>query len=67
VFDNNLVKTVVKECDSNTNPHDVTKIDDISKFPETFIKADYFVAYLGSGNHNFIKGINKVYHTSEKY
>ncbi|MDR0820234.1 MAG: hypothetical protein LBN19_01740 [Endomicrobium sp.] len=40
VFDNNLVKTV--------------------------IKADYFIAHLGSGNHKFIKGIDKVYHTFEK-
>ncbi|GMO51480.1 MAG: hypothetical protein Ta2C_01130 [Candidatus Endomicrobiellum trichonymphae] len=66
VFDNNLVKNVIKECNSNTNPYDMTKIDDISKLPETVIKDDYCIVHLGSGKHEFIKGISKVYHTFEK-
>ncbi|WP_374128788.1 hypothetical protein [Candidatus Endomicrobiellum agilis] len=65
-FDNKLVKTVVGKCNSNTNPYDMTKIDDISKLPETVIKADYFIVHLGNGKHKFVKGIDKGYHTFEK-
>ncbi|MDR0485127.1 MAG: hypothetical protein LBH29_00190 [Elusimicrobiota bacterium] len=65
VFDNNLVKDIVKQQKSNTNPYDMTKIDDISKLPAEIVKKDYFIAHLGGGKHKFIKGIDKVYHTFE--
>ena len=66
VFDNGLVKDIIKKYDSNTNPYDMTKIDDVSKLPETIVKANYFIVHLGGGRHKFVKGIDKVYHTFEK-
>jgi hypothetical protein len=65
-FDNNLVKSTTKKHAPGTNPYDITKIDDMSKLPESVIKADYFIAHLGNGKHKFIKGIDKIYHSFEK-
>jgi hypothetical protein len=65
-FDNSLVKSIVREYGLNTNPYDMTKIDDLSKLPENVVKEDYFIAHLGSGKHKFIKGINNIYHAFEK-
>ena len=65
VFDNELVKNIVKSSGSNTNPYDMTKLDDTSKFPDILLKDDYFVAHIGEGKHKFVKGISKAFHTLE--
>ncbi len=64
VFHNDLVKKVSAEIGFG-NPFDVTKLDNKSKLPEILLKNDYAIIHLGSGNHKFIKGINKVYHEFE--
>ena len=67
VFDNNLVKEILRESDgdSGTNPYDMTKIDDLSKLPETVLRAGYVLIHLGDGRHKFIKGVDKIYHPLE--
>jgi hypothetical protein len=65
VFDNSLVRDVVKKIGANTNPYDMTKIDDISKLPESVVLQDYFIVHLGNGKHKFVKGIEQIYHLFE--
>ncbi len=48
------------------NPFDVTKIDNKEKLPEILRKNDFAVIHLGSGKHQFIKGIGKIFHQFEK-
>jgi hypothetical protein len=43
----------------------MTKLDDTSKFPDVLLKEDYFIAHIGGGYHQFINGINKVFHKFE--
>lgn len=64
IFDNDLVKDVSKKIGFG-NPFDVTKIDNRSKLPDILLENDFAVIHLGSGRHQFIKGINKVYHNFE--
>ncbi len=63
-FDNNLVKKISQKYKLG-NPFDVTKIDNKEKLPQILIENDYAIMHLGNGNHQFIKGINKVYHDFE--
>ena len=37
-FDNVLVKEVLRKMGSKTNPYDITKLDDTSKFPSILIQ-----------------------------
>ncbi|RAX52486.1 hypothetical protein CCY99_07350 [Helicobacter sp. 16-1353] len=64
IFHNDLVKEIAKKHGFG-NPFDVTKLDSSDKLPESFKKQNYCILHLGSGNHQFIKGINKLYHTFE--
>ncbi len=64
VFHNNLVKDVCKKIGFG-NPFDVTKIDNKTKLPDILVKNDYAIIHRGSGNHQFIKGIKKVFHDFE--
>ena len=64
VFHNTLVKELAKKVDFG-NPFDATKIDNKSKLPEILLENDYAVIHLGNGFHQFIKGIDKVYHEFE--
>ncbi|MHB1645372.1 MAG: hypothetical protein EVG15_03990 [Candidatus Acididesulfobacter diazotrophicus] len=66
VFDNKLIKDILKRFDSDTNPYDMTKLDNTKKFPDILLKEDYYIAHIGNGKHQFIKGINKVFHEFEK-
>jgi hypothetical protein len=66
IFDNNLIKDILKRLNSNTNPSDMTKLDNTDKFPDILLKEDYFIAHIGDGIHQFVKGINKVFHEFEK-
>ncbi len=63
-FDNKLVKEVCHELGFG-NPFDVTKVDNSSLLPENVKAADYFIVHLGSGLHQFVKGINYGYHKFE--
>lgn len=64
VFHNNLVKDVCKKIGFG-NPFDVTKLDNKTKLPEILMKNDYAIIHIGSGKHQFIKGIDKVFHDFE--
>jgi len=64
VFHNDLVKDLSKKYKVG-NPFDVTKLDNKGKLPDILIENDYAVIHLGSGNHQFIKGIDKIYHNFE--
>jgi hypothetical protein len=64
VFHNDLVKDIARKVGFG-NPFDATKIDNKDKLPEILLENDYAVIHLGNGNHQFIKGIAKVYHDFE--
>jgi hypothetical protein len=60
-FDNTLVKQVLEELNSKTNPYDMTKFDDITKYPQTFIDKNIALIHIGSGRHKFIEVLDKLY------
>ena len=64
VFHNNLLKEVCRKVGFG-NPFDVTKLDNKSKLPQILLDNDLTIIHLGSGNHQFIKGINSVFHDFE--
>lgn len=64
IFHNDLVKDVCKKVGFG-NPFDVTKLDNKTKLPSILIKNDYAIIHRGSGNHQFIKGVEKVFHNFE--
>ncbi len=64
IFDNELVKSVSKKVGFG-NPFDATKLDNTDKFPGILLENDYFIIHLGSGKHQFIKGIDKGFHSFE--
>ena len=64
VFDNDLVKDVSKKVGFG-NPFDATKLDSKNKLPQVLLDNDFAVIHLGNGKHQFIKGIDKVYHDFE--
>ena len=65
VFNNDLVKEICKKHKFG-NPFDVTKLDDISKFPDILINSNYFLLHLGEGKHQFIKNISNGFHDFEE-
>ena len=65
VFHNDLVKKFSKEVGFG-NPFDVTKIDNKNKLSKFLLEKDYCLIHIGSGQHKFVKGIEKLYHTFEK-
>lgn len=65
VFHNDLVKTVSKKYNFG-NPFDVTKLDNLEKFPSILTENNYFIIHQGRGNHKFVKGIEKAFHKFEK-
>ncbi|MBL7127571.1 MAG: hypothetical protein ISS16_01140 [Ignavibacteria bacterium] len=64
-FNNDYVKSCMKKLGSSNNPYDMTKLDDISKFPDLMLKKNYFIVHKGKGEHQFVKEIEKVYHKFE--
>jgi hypothetical protein len=64
VFDNDMVESVCRDIGFK-NKFDATKLDNESLLPEELRKQDYAVIHRGSGKHQFIKGIRKVYHPFE--
>ncbi|HEC1542208.1 TPA: hypothetical protein R1X41_001751 [Campylobacter upsaliensis] len=64
VFHNDLVKEVCSDYKFG-NPFDITKLDSSEKLPQSFIDEDICILHLGRGYHQFIKGIDKLYHPFE--
>ncbi|MDR0754896.1 MAG: hypothetical protein LBF04_05865, partial [Prevotellaceae bacterium] len=64
VFHNDIVKDICREIGFG-NPFDVTKLDNKTKLPNILIENDYAIIHIGNGKHEFIKGINKVFHNFE--
>lgn len=65
VFDNSIVKEVLRKGKSNGNPYDITKVDDLSKLPDCLVKDGYTIIHLGGGCHKFSQSLDKIYHTFE--
>ncbi len=63
-FHNDLVKEISKQY-SFGNPFDATKLDSSEKLPQSFIDKNICILHLGGGYHQFIKGIDKLYHPFE--
>lgn len=64
-FGNDLVNKICKKVGFK-NQFDVTKLDNKTILPKLLTENDYAIIHTGSGNHKFIKGIDKVYHNFEK-
>lgn len=64
VFHNKLVKEICVKYNFG-NPFTATKFDNIDKLSSKLREQDYAVIHIGSGNHMFIKGIDKVFHDFE--
>ena len=64
VFDNDLVKAVSKRIGFQ-NHFDATKLDTKERLPVALRKEDFALIHLGSGKHQFIKDIEKIYHNFE--
>ena len=64
VFHNDLVKSICQKIGFG-NPFDATKLDDKSKIPDLLKREDYTIIHLGKGFHQFLKGIDKAFHTFE--
>ena len=63
VFDNQLVKQL--SGTSFSNQFDVTKVDTSARLPQVLRDNDFFIAHLGGGLHQFIKGISVGFHQLE--
>lgn len=64
IFHNNTVKEISKKIGFG-NPFDATKLDNKNLLPQILLENDYALIHLGRGYHQFIKGIDKVYHDFE--
>ena len=64
IFHNELVKDVCKKIGFG-NPFDVTKLDNKNKLPNILLENDIAIIHLGNGRHQFIKGIDKIFHEFE--
>ncbi len=64
IFTNKDVKSACEKT-GFSNPYDVTKIDQSNKLPACLSEKDYFIAHLGKGRHQFVRGINIGYHQFE--
>lgn len=64
VFDNDMVENVCRQVNFK-NKFDATKLDNEDLLPATLRQQDYAVIHLGRGRHQFIRGVNLVYHRFE--
>ncbi|TLD82717.1 hypothetical protein LS70_007100 [Helicobacter sp. MIT 11-5569] len=64
IFHNDLVKEMAKQHNFG-NPFDATKLDSSDKLPLSFREQNICLLHLGGGNHQFIKGIELLYHPFE--
>lgn len=63
-FHNDLVKEFGKKHGFG-NPFDATKLDSSDKLPQIFKDENICLLHLGGGYHQFITGIDKLYHKFE--
>jgi hypothetical protein len=63
-FHNDTVKNISRQIGFG-NPFDVTKIDSKNKLPDYLLERDYALIHLGNGYHQFIKGVNNIFHPFE--
>jgi len=61
IFDNEYVKDILKKLNSKTNPYDITKLDDTSKYPKSLIDDNMALIHLGDGKHKFVPYLDKLY------
>ena len=67
VFNNDFVKSCLKELGSSTNPYDMTKIDQLENLPSELVQNNWAIIHLGDGTHEFVHGIqNAIYHELEE-
>ncbi len=64
VFDNDMVEAVCRRIGFK-NKFDATKLDNISLLPAELRALDYAVIHKGRGQHEFVRGIEKIYHRFE--
>lgn len=64
VFDNDMVEAVCRRIGFK-NKFDATKLDNISLLPAELRALDYAVIHKGRGQHEFTRGIEKIYHRFE--
>jgi len=60
-FNNDFVKNILIEVNSSTNPYDITKLDNSSKYPEILKKDNMALIHIGSGKHKFVPYFDKLY------
>ncbi|MDE7317412.1 MAG: hypothetical protein K2N12_06775 [Helicobacter sp.] len=63
-FDNDLVADICKKLRFK-NQFDITKIDSKDDLPASFLEQDVCLLHLGKGRHQFVYGIDKLYHAFE--
>lgn len=64
VFDNDLVEKFCKEAVYG-NKFDVTKLDSKTELPPLLIQNNCGVIHLGRGKHQFVLGLDSIYHPFE--
>lgn len=64
IFGNNQVEEACNDV-GFVNKFDVTKIDSSRTLPDMLKKDDVFVAHLGDGMHQFVRGASVAYHKFE--
>lgn len=65
IFHNDLVKEIAKKYNFG-NPFDATKLDSSDKLPTSFNEQNICLLHLGGGYHQFIRGIELLYHPFEE-
>lgn len=63
-FDNDMVEAVCRRIGFK-NKFDVTKLDNVRLLPAELSAQDYAILHKGRGRHQFVKGIERVYHHFE--
>lgn len=64
IFDNNQVEKMCSDA-GFVNKFDATKLDSSRTLPDVLKNDDVFVAHLGQGMHQFVRGASVVYHKFE--
>lgn len=65
IFDNDLV---TRACVGRyRNPHRLTKLDTLEEVPTSLKHDDVFIAHLGEGRHQFVRGLEYGFHKFEPF
>ncbi|MCS6993373.1 MAG: hypothetical protein N2117_00585 [Anaerolineales bacterium] len=63
-FDNDMVEAICRRVGFK-NKFDVTKLDNINLLPPELRKQNYAIIHKGRGKHQFVQGIEQIYHRFE--